>query len=186
MQQITVAHAQFLNPDLDIDPPVIDHEALEVGVAGESQLFSAQVIDDNGIEYVDLYHRASANSDYQTTPMVSAGGSERYTASVSTQLGQARLEYYIEAADIGGNRVLKGFPFFPLVRNLDVPAQSQPSLTTSSPAIETGGGQSNLLYVLLGALAVGLLVSASSGDEGASADTSGDVPLTININAPTN
>ena len=186
LQQFAVAHAQFLNPDLDIDPPVIDHEALEVGVAGESQLFSAQVIDDNGIEYVDLYHRASANSEYQKTPMVSAGGSERYTASVSTQLGQARIEYYIEAADIGGNRVLKGFPFFPLVRNLDVPAPVQPSVTTSAPATETAGGQSKLLYVLLGALAVGLLVSASSGDGGPSTDTGGDVPLTINITSPTN
>lgn len=188
LQQFAVVHAQYLSPDLDIDPPVIDHEALEIGVAGESQLFSAQIIDDKGIEYVDMYYRASANNDYLKAPMAATSGSDRYTVTVPTELGQARIEYYIEAADTGGNRVLKGFPFFPLVRNLNVPVPVQPTITTSTSVEESGGGQSKLLYVLLGALAVGLLVSASSGGDGNDngTGTGGDVPLTINITSPAN
>lgn len=186
LQQLSTVHAQYLNPDLDIDPPVIDHEALEVGVAGESQLFSALVIDDKGIEYVDLYHRASANAEYQKTSMSSHSEADRFTTTISTQLGQTRIEYYIEAADTGGNRVLKGFPFFPLVRNLDVPVPVQPAVITTSPVKESGGGQSKLLYVLLGALAVGLLASASSSGDNSGPDTGTQVPLTINISSPAN
>ncbi len=185
LQQFSVAHAQYLNPDLDIDPPVIDHEALEVGVAGESQLFSALVIDDKGIEYVDLYHRSGANAQYQQTPMSSTQTSNQYTTIIPTQLGQTRIEYYIEAADIGGNRVLKGFPFFPLVRNLDVPAPVQPAVTAATSPKESSGSQSKLLYVLLGALAVGLLASASSSGDDSGPTTGAQVPLTINISSPT-
>lgn len=186
LQQFSVVHAQYLNPDLDIDPPVIDHEALEVGVAGESQLFSALVIDDKGIEYVDLYHRTNANAGYEKTPMSSTSDSDRFTTTIPTQLGQSRIEYYIEAADTGGNRVLKGFPFFPLVRNLDIPAPVQPAVTTTSTVKDSGGGQSKILYVLLGALAVGLLASAASSGDDSGPGTGSQVPLTINISSPTN
>ena len=183
-QQVAVAQSRFPEVDLDIDPPVIDHEALEVGVAGEMQTFSALVIDDKGIEYVDLYYRPGRSADYTKTSMQPAGGT-RYIATVPTELAQSSVEYYIEAADTGGNRVLKGFPFFPLVRNLDVPPPPAPVVTSSADGQNSSSSESSrLLYVLLGALAVGLLASMSSA--GGGGGSGGEVPLTINIPSPSN
>lgn len=183
LQHAAVAQTQFPDVDLDIDPPVIDHEALEVGVAGETQLFSALIIDDKGIEYVDLYYRPDRGSDYTKIGMQPSGDT-RYVASVPTELAQSSIEYYIEAADTGGNRVLKGFPFFPLVRNLDVPAPPAPIITSSTGSEAAGAtGSSRLLYILLGALAVGLLASSGGNGGGGSGE---EVPLTINISSPTN
>lgn len=186
-QQVALAQIGVAEVDIDIDPPVIDHEALEVGVAGEPQVISAIVIDDRGIEYVDLYYRADRSSEYEKINMVRNGESQ-YVATVTTLLAQSSIEYYIEAADTGGNRVLKGFPFFPLIRNLDVPAPPPTLVTPATTTEETGRQRSNLLYVLLGALAVGLLVSASSSadDDGGSGGGGDQVPLTINISSPTN
>ncbi len=186
-QQTVFAQARFNDTDLDIDPPVIDHEALEVGVAGESQTFAALVIDDKGIEYVDLYYRAIASREYSKASMESAGGS-RYIVTIPTELAQSRVEYYIEAADTGGNRVLKGFPFFPLVRNLDTPLPPAPIISSVGNTEASGGGQSKVLYLLLGALAVGLLASAasSSGDDDGGGGGGQQVPLTINISSPAN
>ena len=184
MQQAVFAQTRIAEVDLDIDPPVIDHEALEVGVAGEQQTFSALVIDDKGIDYVDLYYRSGSSREYSKVPM-QLNGTKQYVATVPTELAQARIEYYIEAADTGGNRVLKGFPFFPLVRNLDVPAPVAPVVTTSNgESADTGG--SKLLYVLLGALAVGLLASAGSSGEDDGGGSGEQVPLTINISSPAN
>ncbi|MEM7257826.1 MAG: hypothetical protein AAF404_10600 [Pseudomonadota bacterium] len=186
-QQVALAQTGIAEVDIDIDPPVIDHEALEVGVAGESQLISAIVIDDRGIEYVDLYYRPPGSREYSKTSM-QRNGESQYIATVPTQLAQSSIEYYIEAADTGGNRVLKGFPFFPLIRNLDKPAPPEPLVTTSTSVESTAGQErSKLLYLLLGALAVGLLASAgSSGDGGGGGGGGEQVPLTINISSPTN
>jgi len=179
-QQAVFAQGGIAEADLDIDPPIIDHEALEVGVAGEAQTFAAVVIDDRGIEYVDLYYRPGRLSDYAKVSMVSDGNA-RYVATVATELAQSSIEYYIEAGDTGGNRVLKGFPFFPLVRNLDSPPPVAPVVTTTTNAEEQSSGSSKLLYVLLGALVVGLLASSGgSSSEGGE----GQVPLTINISSP--
>lgn len=182
---VVFAQSQVVPSALDIDPPVIDHESLETGVAGQLQLFSALVVDDRGIDYVDFYYRSKANSDFEKIPMEPVVGTANYVASIETELGQPKIEYYIEAADTGGNRVLKGFPFFPLVRNLAIEQLTTVAPSTGSSA--SSSGDSRWLYVALGALAVGLLVSASSsgGDGGTTpVDPDDQIPLTINISSP--
>lgn len=176
-----VAQAQVA--DIDIDPPVIDHESLETGVAGELQFFSALVVDDRGVEYVDLYHRKAANTEYLKARMVAVAGTSNYSAALETDPDQTKIEYYIEVADTGGNRVLKGFPFFPLVRNLEAPqAVFVPSKQSST---ESATGGSRWLYLALGAVAVGLLANAlSSGDDGGDSEPENQVLLTINISSP--
>ncbi len=186
------AQAQVVPSALDIDPPVIDHESLEIGVAGQLQLFSALVVDDRGIEYVDFHYRGTTNSDYQKVSMAQVAGTANFAASIETELGQSKIEYYIEAADTGGNRVLKGFPFFPLVRDLELPPTAKPSTTDVTSNDSNGGVGSKWLYVGLGALAVGLLISASSSSDGGGdggtppVEPDDEVPLTINISSPLN
>lgn len=177
-----VAQAQFPS-ELDIDPPVIDHESLENGVAGELQLFSALVVDDRGIEYVDLYHRESPNSEYDKSPMEAVAGTSNFAVTLDTDLNQKKIEYYIEAADTGGNRVLKGFPFYPLVRNLDLP-ESVTATAENAPVAANDTSDNKWLYVVLGALAVGFLASSISSDGGSDPEPADQVPLTINISSP--
>ena len=61
----SVAQAQTVTDDIDFDPPVIDHESLVTGIAGELQVFSALVVDDRGLEEVTLYYRNATGQDYQ-------------------------------------------------------------------------------------------------------------------------
>ncbi len=163
--------------DIDIDPPVIDHEALGTGVPGQTQEFTAKVIDDRGLAHVLLFHRDSPGIQYQRTEMQQTNQSAEYTALVATALGQQKIEYYIEALDTGGNRVLKGFPFFPLVRQLESAPVSPAPEVASAP-------QSKFIYVLIGAAVVGLALALSGGGNESTDPQPGTVPLTINVRAP--
>jgi len=146
--------------EIDIDPPVIDHEALETGVAGESQRFSAVVVDDRGLTHVVLYHRDRSGAQYSNIEMEKTDATNEYTAVVDTTEGQASIEYYIEALDTGGNRVLKGFPFFPLVRELD------PGQTTTAEVTESSGPDKRLIFVAVGVAVLGLAALLLSGGGG--------------------
>lgn len=182
----SVAQAQALTDDIDFDPPVIDHESLVTGIAGELQVFSAVVIDDRGLERVTLYYRSTTGQDYQQAPMQRLSGTDNYTASVDSTLEQKKVEYYIEALDTGGNRVLKGFPFFPLVRGLEAP---KTAAVAEAPAPAPTPQRNNTLYIVLGVLAVGLLAGLSGGSDGGGGGGGGEptdntVPLTINVSPP--
>ncbi|OED37681.1 hypothetical protein AB833_22705 [Chromatiales bacterium (ex Bugula neritina AB1)] len=181
------AIGQQLPSDIDLDPPVIDHEALVRGVAGEPQLFSAVIVDDRGIESVQLFYRPATDGEYTSVPMTLSGSS--YIATLQTDENQRRIEYYIEVLDTGGNRVLKGFPFYPLVRGLSIPKAPQPQITQPPPPSQQEPAKKSgntVLYVMLGVLALGLLAGASGGGSGGGGDSqpSNQVPLTINVSPP--
>ncbi len=170
--------------EIDIDPPVIDHEALETGIPGQPQQFSAVVIDDRGLSHVVLFHRDRSGAQYQSAEMEQVGNTSEYTAQIETSLGQNSVEYYIEALDIGGNRVLKGFPFFPLVRELD------PGPASSPQTAETPEPNNRLLYVVLGVAAVGLAaLLLGGGDDSVNPEPEQPgpgptVPITITVTPP--
>jgi len=188
--QITfsVAQAQTLSDDIDFDPPVIDHESLVTGVSGELQVFSAVIVDDRGLERVTLYYRAETGQDYQQVPMQQLSATDNYTASVDSVDDQKKIEYYIEALDTGGNRVLKGFPFFPLVRALEAPVTPPVAEPVATP---TPAAKSNsTLYLVLGVIAAGVIAALASdsgggGGAGGGGEVPGNtVPLTINVSPP--
>jgi len=180
---------------IDIDPPVIDHEALESGTQGQPQEFSAIVVDDRGLKRVWLFHRDTSGAQYASVPMQQVAGTSEYKVTIDSQAGQNRIEYYIEAVDTGGNRVLKGFPFFPLVRQLNpIAAERVPA-----PSVQQEeSGSNKAVYVVLGvAAAVGIglaLLAGGGGDDGGGGgggeegpDTMpepGTVPLTIVVSPP--
>jgi len=144
--------------NIDIDPPVIEHEALKTGVPGEPQEFNAIVIDDRGLESVQLFHRSRPGGDYESVVMTNEASN--FSAIVETQLGQREIQYYIEALDTGGNRVLKGFPFFPLVRPLE-----SVSVNPAGPTDPVPESNNKLIYVLLGIAAIGFLAQMSNDKE---------------------
>lgn len=171
--------ASNLPVDIDIDPPAIDHESLETGVPGQAQRFKALVVDDQGLKHVKLFYRDRSGVQYSSVDMEQVDSSSEYSVVIETSLGQTRIEYYIEALDTGGNRVLKGFPFFPLVRQLE------PAPGSTTQVTEEAAPESRIIYVLLGVAALGLAI-ALLGDDSDPPVTQppGTVPLNIIVTPP--
>ena len=70
--------------EIDIDPPVIDHEALETGIAGQPQQFSAVVVDDRGLTHVMLFHRDRSGTQYKSIEMERVGNTSEYAVEIET------------------------------------------------------------------------------------------------------
>lgn len=166
-----------VSAELDVLAPVIElsPEQVEQGVAGEAQVFRASITDDNVISTVILYHRFAGDPAFSSTEMLRTGAENDYEATVVTTSGDSRsIQYYIEAADVAGNRSVLGFPFDPLQLPIAEPvAQAQPA--------EQGLGREKLLWGVAGLLLLALVIGAvGSSDSSDSTPQTGD-PLVIEI-----
>lgn len=166
-------HAQSTD---DNEPPVLDLQVVDTGTAGDSQVFSATVTDNEEVSEVVLYLRVQGAEIYESVPMNPIPGTSIYTVTVDiTTTDSTVLEYYMNASDSSGNRVVRGFAFDPLLRDL-MPANELAATTepVAAPApvparvgISTGR---KILYIGLGVLAVGALAAAASGGGGGGGD----------------
>lgn len=178
----------------DDNPPVINLEIIPRGIAGQEQVFTSLVSDNQQVQDVRLYYRFSGQQLYNSLPMESIGGSSYYVATVSPEGNDARdIEYYIQARDSSGNRAIEGFAFEPIVRELQpasvagTTAGSSSSTTASSETTATpqSSGGVKLWQIVLAIAATGLLAGALSG--GGSDGGGGNrqtVPLTLTIDSP--
>jgi len=191
---VPLAHAQ--QGVFDINPPVIELDESNEGIAGETQVFTAQVTDDRALRDVKLYYRFTGQEAYIDLFMTRLGDTDFFSSNVNTNVNETRgIEYYIQARDEGGNRVIKGFAFDPFVRTLVPPgAEPEPETTdpaadpttdtgqptepdstvlssntdTAEPAQQRSGGISKWWYVVIGVLVAGAAVAAAGGDDGGS------------------
>lgn len=197
-------HAQSLQPQptqgSDTVPPLIELEAIETGVAGEDQVFTALVADASDLLDVKLYFRYQGQQAYQTVNMEPLANTRLYLTTLATPASETRaIEYYVQARDIAGNRVVEGFAYEPLVRNLTAPENTAGSTnptpepvaeTTPEPEFQTeaDSGGIQVWQIVLGVLAVGALAglaaSSGGGDGGNGGDPQQTVPLSITINTP--
>lgn len=196
--------ATFLN-DLDREQPVIQHTAGTQGIAGDPQTFSARVTDNRSVAEVVLFARASELQPFSAIRMNAEQGSNDYRATITTDAGQLRVEYYFTATDVAGQKTLSGFPYSPYIRTLltnenTAGLQQKESALKSPTSKSSSGGGKKWLYVVLGVLAVGAIAAASGGDSGASTSNGGGlesdpgnntpsttgpgVPVTINVPLP--
>lgn len=171
----------------DVNPPEITLDELSSGIAGETQIFTAQVTDDISIQDVKIYYRYSGQLAFKSLPMEALGNSSYYSARLETDPSETRsIEYYLQARDNGGNRVVRGFAFEPLVRALspagEAPIQQAPIQT--GPAASSGSGGFKWWYVALGVLAVGAAAGLAGG--GGSSDGGGQdlVPFNVSVSTP--
>ncbi len=190
--------ATSLAQDIDIDPPVIELQAVDEGVRGETQVFSSTVTDNEEVTSVTLHFRTDPDGVYEAREMKSIGGSDIYTISIETEDKSAELiQYYLEARDRGGNRTIQGFAFDPLERRLvtpedratdPAPAPATQNGPVAEPAAQEMSTGRKVLYGVLGVLVVGAIAAgASSGggdDNGGSGPTGPDIPLTITVEPP--
>lgn len=162
----------------DIEPPVIEFEAVSSGNAGDSQVFAATVADNTQIASVTLYYRFAESTAYQNRPLNMLGSSGIYTVTISSEelpSSATFIQYYIEAFDAAGNRALQGFAFDPIERQLVTP--QAPVVQATNEPVEASGMSLNrkLLYGAVGLLVVGVLASAAGGGGSSSAG----VPVTV-------
>lgn len=138
----TVVSAQST---IDLDPPEIQHNVPAPVKAGKAVKISALVTDEGGVESVVLYYRTTQTGPYETADMQNSQGAE-YMAMIATSKSKEGLQYYIEAVDTGGNRVLEGEPGSPLV-------------------VQTAKKSNVLLYAAGALLAIGLVAGAGGGGD---------------------
>ena len=164
---------------VDIEPPVIEFEAIDEGTLGDNQVFGATVLDNVAVSSVKLFYRFSESGQYRSQLMIMLGSSGIYTITIDNEAVPADatfVQYYLEALDGVGNRSLQGFAFDPIERQL-VEAQIVAADATTEPVAATGISlNQKIIYGALGLLLVGVLASASGG--GGSSTTPG-VPVTV-------
>lgn len=177
-----LAHAQTV----DVEPPSIELELVEVGVRGETQVFSATVTDNDEISSMILHYRNGTDGSYLSVPMYIISGTSIYTASLETDSANTDvIQYYMEARDAGGNRTVQGFAFDPFERTLvdeELPVVSDEStVVTSAEPVAAAPMSTNrkIVYGVLGLLLVGGLASSLGGGSSGGADTSSQVPVTL-------
>jgi len=163
--------------------PLIELEVVDTGIAGDSQVFSANITDNGNFLDVEFFYRFDSFTDFRQIPMTVIPGTSFYTATVelnSRDVGV--IEYYINVRDEDNNKVTKGFAFDPLSRLLVAPESPVVAADTATPATTTppaATGRSTgrtLLYVGLAVLAVGAIAAAASSGGGSSSDGSTNTP----------
>ncbi len=164
----------------DIDPPVIEFEAVSSGNAGDSQVFAATVADNAVVQSVSLYYRFAESTAFDKRSMTMLGTSGIYTVSITGEeqpTDSTFIQYYIEAFDEAGNRALQGFAFDPIERQLVTPVATAGSQVPVEPIESTGMSLNRkILYGAVGLLVIGVLASAAGGGGGSS---SAGVPVTV-------
>ena len=181
---------------IDLDPPQVDHIPFASGIAGEDQSFSVKAIDSQGIDSVTLFYRIPSDTDYRQIPMTRAPGTDNFTALLQTTTLQTSIEYYFLVVDVGGNRVLNGFPYEPFKRTLAAPVstpQNLPAVTAVTPGNEQiqtkpASNKNAIIIGAVGVLVVGALLSASGGGNDSGGNSGGNsgeqVQVVVNVPLP--
>jgi len=156
---------------LDVNPPLIEHEVDWRADADIRQTFVATVVDDSELDTVMFFYRFAGETNFTRSLMAPLSFSSTYTAQIPTDPNQATaIEYYIEARDVSGNRTVRGYAFNPLVREIE-PVQANTADVT--PVVDEKAAESSsrrfptVVYVVAGVVLLGLLagLSSSSGGE---------------------
>jgi hypothetical protein len=171
----TLSAQELRLPAADVSAPNIEHKTITEKVAvGQPLAISVTATDDTGIKSVILHYRVVGDAKFKSLTMVKGEGSDKYIAEIpEDDVRIPGIEYYIEAADLAGNKVLRGYSFSPL-KVVVVPAGYQETVVaTPSPETkpedksqEKGFFARNWMWIGLGVLAVGGLAAAVGGGGG--------------------
>lgn len=183
---------------IDLDPPQVDHIPVASGVAGSAQSLSVKAVDVQGISSVTLLHRANPDDEYKRVLMRQVSGTDNFTVSIDLGIEQRLIEYYFLVIDVGGNKVLNGFPYEPFSRILtepkipieeskpveaqNAPPQNPPEVSTTTE--QMAQNKTALLWVALGVLAIGAIAASSGGGEGTPTSSGETVPVILNVPLP--
>jgi len=155
--------------DVDVNPPLIEHEVDWRADADIRQTFVATVVDDSELDTVMFFYRFAGESNFTRSLMSPLSFSSTYTAQIPTDPNQTTaIEYYIEARDVSGNRTVRGYAFNPLVREIEAVETETAEVTpvAEEEAVESSTRRfPNFVYIVGGVVLLGLLAGlSSSGD----------------------
>jgi len=192
---LLVATPPAFAQEVDREAPVVTFEPLEQGRRGDTQVFSANVSDEVGVEAVRLFYRFDIEGVYRAVPMELLAETSIYSASIDgIDRDVEVIQYYIEARDASGNRTVEGFAFDPLERvlldNVELADGASPAggaVVADEQPIETGMSTGRkVLYGVLGIVAIGALASLAGGSDGGGGGTSSgpinDQPSQVRVN----
>lgn len=89
----------------DIVPPDLQHDAVESASAGSTMNITAWASDDVGIERVVAYLKPIGGTAFVPHKMHRLGQTDEYYVQIETPDRNGRIEYYVQATDVGGNEV---------------------------------------------------------------------------------
>jgi len=193
------ANDELSLPGFDITAPLIEHDANEVNLRkGIGNVIKATVTDDIGVGEVSLFFRPEGNDRFIRIQMRPAKAKNIYAATLP-ELDSGNMEYYIQATDTSGNKILKGKQFIPLIAKVNGSTTTPPSGDQDEPIApvpiiqtqisaekEEKTGISKWVWIGAGVLAVGAIAAASSGggDSGGGNPPANTVNVTVSAPLP--
>lgn len=175
-------------PSGDLIAPVVKHDPITKTVdAGTSQSIRATVTDNVGVQSVILFYRTIGATEYDRLTMKRTLGTDEYSVELK-EIPSPGIEYYVQATDLAGNSLLRGYSFSPLTLKAMPKAPVEVAKETSAiePTAEKSGKKKpNWLLIGLGVLAVGAVAALAGGGGGGGGGTTPD-PSTgsLSITAP--
>ncbi|MFQ6129028.1 MAG: Ig-like domain-containing protein [Thermoplasmata archaeon] len=88
----------------DVVPPTLQHDAISSAWAGSRINITAIAYDDIGIERVVLYAKPIGGTAFVPLKMNRIGETDEYYVEMEIPNQNGRIEYYLEAMDVGGNK----------------------------------------------------------------------------------
>ncbi len=180
-------------PALDISAPVIEHEPNnETQPMGQPLDFSIKVVDDSGVKNVTLFYRVIGADTFKRLNMVKKDKQGGYSTIIpADDMRSPGIEYYIQAADLAGNTVLRGFDFSPLKilvgsPGLEKAIASTPSEDLSAEVQKKEQKTGVMKWVLIGmgvAAAAGLGIALGGGGGGGGGGDNGAGKGSVDIGA---
>ena len=166
--------------DFDISAPIISHEPLRQGAAGQMLTITAAIEDNVAVKSAAVVFLTSTGQQYQQVAMYPDNAASVWLTTIDTTVDDTVVNYYIIAEDSEGNRIQKGGQSNPFVVEL---WDGELSLNSASESKESNmaDNKSNLLLIMAGVLLAGILLSGSGSGDGAdsSAIQSDDTCCTV-------
>lgn len=122
-------------------------------------------------------------SNYERMALQRIGQTDQYNVAIDT-VQSPGIEYYLQATDLAGNTLLRGYSFSPLIKNVNATDFSTTTSTVAilepRPKMETEKSSSKKwLWIGLGVLAVGAMVAGGGGgSDPEPSTTTGTVTIT--------
>ncbi|MCF6235722.1 MAG: hypothetical protein L3J70_05015 [Gammaproteobacteria bacterium] len=184
-EQLALPSGDLIAPKIVFTPitkPINADEALEL---------SATVTDNVAVQSVTLFYRTIGTSDYERTALQREEQTDQYHTTIDA-VQSPGIEYYLQATDLAGNTLLRGYSFSPLIVNVNTAVDSPTTESTASileaetkPEIEIEKSSSKKwLWIGLGVLAVGAIASSGGGSDGDDPAPTTGTTITIGGSAP--
>lgn len=182
---------QLALPSGDLVAPKISFSPISKSInAGDVLELNATVTDNVGVQSVTLFYRTIGASNYERTALQRIGQTDQYSVAIDT-VQSPGIEYYLQATDLAGNTLLRGYSFSPLIINVNATDFSTTTSTVATleprPKMETEKSSSKKwLWIGLGVLAVGAMAAGGGGggSDPEPSTTTGTVTITGRTPAP--